>query len=238
MSLFIDILILAIAGFSVYNGVKRGFFKSAMHLLSIVLAIIITAALVNPVSVWIGETMINDKVSASAEEEIRELLPEDGTDSRLTELYNSTPKEILTVADHFFYEREQMKDYIAEEIIGIEDETAIPKLADEISKPAANVVSKIIAAGVVFVFSLVFLKIATLIVDKFLKLPVLKALNKVLGLVFGIVSGFICCWFLANLVIGLVEPLSALNVSFFNDALIDNSVILSFFKNSGLSDIF
>lgn len=71
----------------------------------------------------------------------------------------------------------------------------------------ADVVSKAIAFIVIFLVSLLILKLIVLLIDKFCDLPVLKAANKTLGVLFGLFCGMFVTWFLANLFVNTLLPI-------------------------------
>ena len=71
----------------------------------------------------------------------------------------------------------------------------------------ADVVSKAIAFIVIFIVALLLLKLIVYLVDKFCELPVLKATNKTLGVLFGLFCGMFVTWFLANLFVNTLLPI-------------------------------
>lgn len=71
----------------------------------------------------------------------------------------------------------------------------------------ADVVSKAIAFVVLFLVSLLVLKLIVYLIDKFCDLPVLKAANKTLGVLFGLFCGMFVTWFLANLFVNTLLPI-------------------------------
>jgi len=71
----------------------------------------------------------------------------------------------------------------------------------------ADVVSKAIAFVVIFIVSLLLLKLIVYLIDKFCELPVLKATNKTLGVLFGLFCGMFVTWFLANLFVNTLLPI-------------------------------
>lgn len=71
----------------------------------------------------------------------------------------------------------------------------------------ADVVSKAIAFVVLFFVSLLILKLIVYLIDKFCDLPLLKATNKTLGVLFGLFCGMFVTWFLANLFVNTLLPI-------------------------------
>ena len=73
---------------------------------------------------------------------------------------------------------------------------------------------------------LIILKIIVFLLELLCHIPVLKRLNKFLGLLFGIASAFVSLFIVANLTVGLIHALESMNDSLFNQAAIDGSFIL------------
>lgn len=64
-------------------------------------------------------------------------------------------------------------------------------LSDYIVEPAAKTVSDALAVLAVFVVSLIALNLLILLLDLIFKLPLLSAANRLGGLVFGLLTGFL-----------------------------------------------
>ncbi|MBO4354094.1 MAG: CvpA family protein [Clostridia bacterium] len=70
----------------------------------------------------------------------------------------------------------------------------------------ADAIAKIIAFLALFVVTVLLLKLLVLIIDKLSDLPVLKAVNRTLGFIFGLVCGLTFSWLLANLTVHILLP--------------------------------
>lgn len=237
MSLILDLILLIIAACTVYYGASRGFIRAAMHLISIIVALVCVFTFTAPLAGYIEDSFIGSHMAEFARTKLTDIIPDTAGASDVADRFNDAPEVFSEIADRFFVEKEKLFSFISEELNGTSDNEAVSKIADMLAEPAAGALSTAVAGLLIFIAAYVVAQMAIIILDKIFKLPILKSVNKLLGIVFGAVSAAVLCWFISAVIISFIEPLSAVNGEIFNDALIDNSVVLSFIEDNGLANI-
>ena len=89
----------------------------------------------------------------------------------------------------------------------------------------------------IFFASVVVLRLLTWLLDMLFQLPVLKTANTMLGLLVGVVIALFWAWVLCPLSITFIRAMASISPELFNESVIDNSVILSFFADNKIDDI-
>lgn len=252
MSLIFDLLIIIVAVLSVILGIKRGFIKSVSLLLSVAVSIVAVFAFAPSAAKLISANFISDELSDSFTNTVGAYLPDDILTSEqakewITDNIDSnenlkaalsnigiTGDDIISgidSADSVIGDTQATVDGAIENYDG---EGFIGELAAEIAECKANTLSTAIAGIVIFILAMIIMSIVMKLLNKIVKLPILNSINKLLGLVFGIVCAAALTLVLSNLAITFMEPLSAYNNELFNDSVIEGSFILSFIRENGL----
>ncbi|MBR5515963.1 MAG: CvpA family protein [Clostridia bacterium] len=92
-------------------------------------------------------------------------------------------------------------------------------------------VAKILAFIILFVIMIFVVKIFRFLMDKICRNKILKAPNKLLGVIIGLLLGVFYAWSFSN-ILGSAEPwLSRLFPEIFTGDLVENSMILKMFYN-------
>ena len=171
MGIVFDIIIIAIAVICIVYGAKKGFFKSLMSLISGICALLIAFTFTPMLSNHINENYIIEPIAGGIETtflsiaEIEE--DSDGYDKDLL-LKDSQFKSLMEGAG---YTEEEIENELSENEIN--DSAFISALANTAAEPIAKTVSDITAFIIIFAASLVALKLITLVIGLFMKLPVL-----------------------------------------------------------------
>ncbi|MBE6587294.1 MAG: CvpA family protein [Ruminococcaceae bacterium] len=224
MGYIFDIILVAIAVICIVCGAKLGFFKSLMNLVTGVLALIIAFTFTPMLSDYINDNYVIDSVSDSIETTLLSIAEsEEGKDgydiellfkdSQVMSLMEGAGVSQDAVEEAFYSAEVNAKGYIA-------------GLAYTVAAPIAKTVSDILAFIILFIVAYVILKIVTLIIGIFLKLPVLKNLDKGLGVVFGIISAIFFVLVISMMAGHLVEALAVVAPGNFNTDILDNSILL------------
>jgi|GEM_PF-822524 uncharacterized membrane protein required for colicin V production len=93
----------------------------------------------------------------------------------------------------------------------------------------AELIAQAISFLALFIVSVLVLKLLTFLIGKIFDLPGLNAVNRVLGLVFGVLSGFFITWILSNLFVGVILPILVDKFPDVFSASIGENVIVQFF---------
>ena len=102
-----------------------------------------------------------------------------------------------------------------------------------INNYVAEAISKAISFSVIFIVSVLIMKLIVYAVDKFCEAPVLKFTNKTLGVLFGIFCGMFITWVLSNVFINNLLPvLTEKYPGVFDENMADNVIMQFFLKFS------
>ncbi len=239
MSLIIDGLLIVAAAACLYLGITRGFIRSVMGFASILIAIGITFLFTGPVSVWVEERFVGDWVSSIVDDAIAGIAGA-GTDSgsggenqALSSLIEDRPAALETLGERFGFSFDEIEQAYTSLLDGSHSEGMREALAAQIASPTASAISHVLAAIGLFLVSLLILKIAVFVLDLIFRLPLLKTLNTLLGLLFGAASAALSGWVICNMAVGLIRALEAVKPEYFNEAVITGSVILKYVHAQG-----
>ena len=218
MQLVIDILLIVIFGLLVFRGWWRGFMKSVLSLGRLILSLVITIVFGASFAAWIDAKFVNPSVFEAVFKKFSDVAAEvtASAEGGIDALVEKIP--------------EAFRGYLDLETL---DPTAeINALVEQWSHTVADGISKVIATviGYILLFVLAFLVLTLVIfiVTRFAKLPAIKTVDKLLGLVVGLFSG-------AAVVIFISVILSALLDIFGQEALVEGSFMLRLF--SGIKDL-
>ena len=207
MQLVIDILLIVIFALLVFRGWHKGFMKSILGLGRLILSLVITITCGSAFAAWIDAKFVNPPVFEKVYQKFSDIAAEvtATAEGGIDALVEKIP--------------EAFRGYLDLETV---DPTAeINALVEEWSHTVADSISKVIATviGYVLLFILAFivLTVVIFIVGKLAKLPVLKTVDKVLGLVVGIASGALAVLFVAvvlSAILGVIGQTEVVEASF------------------------
>ena len=218
MQLVIDILLIVIFGLLVFRGWWRGFMKSVLSLGRLILSLVITIVFGASFAAWIDAKFVNPPVFEAVFKKFSDIAAEvtASAEGGIDALVEKIP--------------EAFRGYL--DLETIDPAAEINALVEQWSHTVADGISKVIATviGYILLFVLAFLVLTLVIfiVTRFAKLPAIKTVDKLLGLVVGLFSG-------AAVVIFISVILSALLGIFGQEALVEGSFMLRLF--SGIKDL-
>ncbi len=234
MSLIIDLIIAVVAVVCIYHGISRGFIRSVMRFVSIIIAVAAVIFLTEPVAVWLNDVFVTDKVTEITEDSLEGIVGDSEAIFDLDRLLGDSGEVLDDISERFSVNLDGILDGLSDKISSFTEKEALDTLSQTVAEPTANAISTVAAAIIVFVATLLIMALITLLLDLVCKLPVLKRLNKVLGFLFGVASALLTTLALSNIAVGLVRSMSAINSTVFNEAVIDSSLILGFFTANNL----
>lgn len=214
MFLVVDLVIVAILLLCIFIGYKRGLTGCIIHILSFFIAIVIACLLFKPLSmIIINTTQIDENIQTSVVEMFDK--EEDKKDEE-----NEDKSPILK--------------YITEEV---ENATADKK--NEILNEAAKQVSVNIINVLSFIILLIVSRILLIFVralaNLITKLPLIKQCDKIGGIAYGIVEGFILIFIGCSIVTfvatisGNYGLLEMINESYIGKILLNNNILMELF---------
>lgn len=237
MSIVLDIILVAIAAICIVSGVRRGFFKSVMSLVCGIAALLVSYAFSPSLSVYLNEKFILPALSDGIGQTIASIA-DAGLNSAGEAVYDltklSSSEQFMSVVERYGADSDSVSDFI--EQIGVGTRAAIDKMAEIVAKPISSTLSNITAFIIVFIAALIALRIIVWIAGLIFELPVLKGIDKLLGLVFGVVSALLFVWIFAMLADTVITALGSAFPSVFNTEVLENSYLVRFFSEHNVID--
>ena len=218
MTLIVDLIIVGIIALCAILGYFRGLTKSLLKIVSFVLALVIAFVLFKPISLLIiNHTQIDDNIQKAIEEKMVGFVDQTSGNVEEAMRENSSMPEVMT-------------KYIQEAVAENKGNT------EEAAKQAAKSVAAIIInAGtwiLVFILARVILIFAKSILELIVKLPVIKQMDKIGGVFYGILEGLVIIY-VAFAILSFVSPmfdsaevLSAVNKAAIGGQIYNNNIIL------------
>ena len=190
MNWILDIIVIAVILLTVGLGMRRGFFKSVMRLISGILALLVASWVAGPVAEGIFSAAIENSLTETIETAITQTV-EGGTQSIEQALGNwyaeqgESTRSLLGVCGI----DEQSFDLMSQLTEGLSTADSAQKIVQDVLRPAIVAILSLICTLVIFLIVSVALSFAVRLIDGVLKLPVLRQLNGLLGAVVGLVEG-------------------------------------------------
>ena len=218
MTLIVDLIIVGIIALCAILGYFRGLTNSLLKNVSFVLALVIAFVLFKPISLLIiNHTQIDDNIQKAIEEKMVGFVDQTSGNVEEAMRENSSMPEVMT-------------KYIQEAVAENKGNT------EEAAKQAAKSVADIIInAGtwiLVFILARVILIFAKSILELIVKLPVIKQMDKIGGVFYGILEGLVIIY-VAFAILSFVSPmfdsaevLSAVNKAAIGGQIYNNNIIL------------
>ncbi len=189
---FIGIILILITTFV---GYKRGFVKTAFGMLSFIIAIILSVTLYKSVAMKLAENTGMDEwiyqaIVGQHDDENEEINKEeiyiDNEEAEEDKSQNALQNALANLPDNI------------KEKFGLEEmqEEAKEVIAEKVTEIALYLVSFIL----IYVLTRITLAILCFVLDKIMKIPVLKQLNEVLGLLLGILQGLFEIYFVLAII--------------------------------------
>ncbi len=213
MFLIVDLVIVAIFALCILLGYKRGLTGCLIKVLAFFIALIVSAILFKPAAtIVINNTQIDENIQTSI---VSVFEKEDAEKNEETDEKNNSP----------------IMEYISDKV-----EEATEEKKNEIVNNAAKDISINIINVLCFIAIFIIVRIALIFVkalaDLITKLPVIKQCDKIGGIVYGILQGFVIV-FIALALITFVSTatnqyalLELINQSYIGSILNNNNILL------------
>ncbi len=239
INLLLDVLVIAVMAGSIIYGYKNGFVKSLMSLVSGIVSVFVAYTFTPMLSAWLNAKYILNAISkgiaetfASAAKTTGDVAGEIVYD--LTKMFENP--QINTIIERFGADAGAIEGAAGEaDIVGYD---IIERLAVSVAKPVANTVSTVLAFLLIFIGAVIVLKIVTAVVGAVFKLPVLKSMDKGLGLVSGIICAAFLGWVLSLAIEVALSALVTVAPGVVTENTFNNTIIVKFFAENSFLDLF
>ncbi len=240
MSIILDLAVIAIIVLSIVSGIRKGFVKTVVGLVTFALSAVIAFTLCGPLANTLKGTGIEAGVESGVDSVVGTVVEDtidgtaqekDGADllasidfEDIANKINSTFKNANVDAENLETEALQSKDSSSKGIKGV----IVNTIKDKVVPAVTDFVCKAICFIAIFILAIFALKLVAKLLDVVAKLPILRLANKVLGAgigaVYGVVKVFILC-----VIINALAYL--LNISWLSPEICDSTFLFNFFAN-------
>ncbi len=192
LSVVIDIALIAILISCIFDGRRKGFVKMVLSVIATVISIFIGKEFSTPVAMWIKDTFVHDRITASIESAIASSVA-NGTQAiadAVPAYITGACKAVGVSADRLFAD------------IGSSANAA--EIAESISVAAENAFINgalmVVSFCVIYAISNFVLSFAVSAVNRIFKFPILRTLNKTLGAALGGVKGIVIVFVVSGII--------------------------------------
>jgi len=215
--IILDIIALAVIVLAILNGRKKGFVKMVWRVAAWILTLVLVMALLTPVTQW-----------AMTTETVQNLI------YQFTFAFenNLSQSEIAAITPEKISELTNIPALLIPEGIADSINGSVAAMATTLATALAETAVKLASALGLFIVIRIMLAIIFRILNLAAKLPVMKGLNKLLGMV----MGFINIMFIVYIVLGIaafyIEPSSQWDITINNTYLVkslyNNNILINF----------
>lgn len=188
MNILLDLIILAIAGVTIFLAAKRGFIKTAVSAGSSVIALIVVICFTGALAGALESTPLADAVHNGTESFVEGLLDSD-TDSKTLAL--DEDGRLYSVLDAVGVDTDEFADW-AQSNLDDAEASFRKQLVDYIATPVTSLIMRALAMLILYLGAAIVLKLcAGLLTAVVEKLPFIRQANTLLGIVLGIVIALV-----------------------------------------------
>lgn len=231
MSLFLDLILIAVFAVTIISAYNNGFFKSAMNLASSLIAVLVAYTATPALSRVIYDKLLHNSLSDALANTIASMT-KTGSDAiyDLSRLLDNS--QFATIVEKYGADMSKITNLI--ERTADTSYTGVTTVARAVADPVATTLSTVIAFAIVFFVAFTVLLVFTAIMGNIFRLPVLRKMDKALGLVFGILCAVITVFVIAMLAEPCLASLSVIAPKIISPTLFENSILLKLFAEYNL----
>jgi len=202
VGIMLDVIVVAIIMFSTFIGYKRGLINVIFNLCAFLVAIIITMFLYTPITNWIIENTEFDN-------KLESIIIENGVTN---DIENTREDSILD-------------KYVTQSIASAKN-----SIVESTSTVIAQKIIGIIVAIALFIVVRILLTFVKTIVNGIASLPIIKQLNEIGGLAYGIIMGFL----FAYLILAVIFFVNSVNSPGMFSEAINSSCVAKFLYSNNI----
>ena len=225
MGIVLDIVAVAIAVLIIVIGTKKGFFKSLMSLISGIASIFIAYTFTPTLSEVLKAKFFLPKFAGSIQGTLASIADTGSQNYDVSKLVGNS--QFTSIVERYGADTNTVNGLI--DTIKDKSYTAVEAVSESVADKIAGTVSTLVAFIVLFIASILVLKLLTYVIGMLFKLPVLHALDKTLGIVFGVVSALIFVLLFSVLMYHTGNILVSVIPGTFKSNIVDSSFIIKYF---------
>ena len=212
MAWLIDLILVSCIVISAVKHFKDGFMSSVYRVACLFLSVLFAIAFCKPLAGLLASGPVGNSIRDYVYGKTVEFV---GENEIFSSFFQNIPDGFSDFLKLFGRDIDVLSENFHSKVV---NENVLREMADFISEPIVNTLSTIIAYVLIFAVSFIGLSVAAFFLKK-IKLPLIHAADKALGLVFGIIVGVIVASLLSTAVYSAISIISAVNNDLY--ALID-----------------
>ena len=189
ISTLLDFLLVAILGLSIYLGFRHGLIRSAISLVGSVIALVLALVFSSGLGNYIDAKYVNapmrswviNQCTVAVEDVSVKDIDFDDLFARRPEFFTETCTFLSVDVDEMQTAYEELK------ADGVDN--AKSAIVTRMVDPMSAVISRVLAFGVIFLAAMIAISVITLFSKFLTNLPIVKKLDKLGGVILGIVTG-------------------------------------------------
>ncbi len=226
MGIILDIIIIAICAFIVYRSYKKGVIKMALSLASGVVSFIVAKSFSGVFKDFLYDKFVLNSVSDGIEDSLMSMAESEDGVFNLAKMFEDMPDALKQIIDKFNVSGDKLGELCSGKTeAGAE---VVEEVAEYIASPLATTISNVLAFAILFIGTFILFTLATFIIDKVFKLPILNGINKTLGIVVGVLKAVVFV-FVAAVLLSLVATIFGNIDGFILNDLIESSLLMKLF---------
>ncbi len=176
--IIMDALMVCAAALIIFVTVKKGFVKSFFKSMKMIIVLLVTVLIGACLADVFADAFVADIFDGKISSVLVEMSQSGEEKFSAENVHNSLPDAVKNIISS-----EMINDYFAES--GAEGVELAREIGEKTENALTDTVSKIISYIAVFLISFIVCSVAIILLDGLFKLPVLKTVNKVMGLLLG-----------------------------------------------------
>lgn len=224
MYIAIDLILAAVMLSTVIVAWKRGFIRSVFRLCTTVASVVIAVLFYRELGSYFCQAFLLEMTEEYVGGFLTSLV---GTSETLVDpeaIASALPQQLFGTADLLGLDISELLDGLLANSPALSTDA----ICTEISVSIAAVIANILAFAALFFGSLILLRLVSLLLDKVAKLPILKGVNKFLGLLLGIAEALVLGVVLSGVTAALLHAYGALHEDFLFTDIAGNTYIAAF----------
>ena len=235
MGIVIDIIIAAVCIFTVYKAYRNGLVKSVVGFAKGIVSLVSAYAFTPALSEYFYDKFVLEHISGGIADSISSVARSEGGKFNLDKMFSEKPDVLEQIIDRYGTDEAKLGEMCKGFTEGTEE--TVDSIAEYIASPIASGISTAVAFILLFVGIFLALSIVTYIVDAVFHLPVLKGVNKLFGILFGVGEALLFSVLIGYGLAMLMGYLGSLDPNMFGDKAIEGSVFMRMMRSLDLLDL-
>lgn len=233
MSFVLDGVLIAICIAIILGSVKRGFVKTILSVAASIAAVLLSVVFTPRLADFFLDKFVLAGISDSIAGTISSIAGA-GDSAGIADMFLKMPDALAGILKQYNVSEESLSAMLKSAESG---NVTVGGIADTIAYPIASAISSALAFVVLFVVSLIVLNIVIAVIGAVFKFPVLNTVNKLGGLVLGLVLSAVVIFVYSAVAASLVGALGSVSPKLFGADVINGTVIVKFFSENNIFGI-